>query len=82
MNRIFAVNLSILITFTFHIVLNEKRVHNSLSQDFIENMLYNPFLTSSCLLNQRGMYCYTIIFFLFKFDQIFVFNVGRIFGQS
>lgn len=66
MNRIFAVNLSILITFIFHIVLNEKRVRNSLSQDFIENMLYDPFLSSSCILNQRGMYCCKIFFFSYS----------------
>ena len=56
MHFILPTSLSILITFTFHIVLNEKRASSLLSQHYIENVFQHTFLSVSCVFNKRGMY--------------------------
>ena len=53
---ILATSSSIMITFTFHIVLNEKRASNSLFQYIIADTFHHSHLSLSCLINQRGTY--------------------------
>jgi hypothetical protein len=50
-----AISFSLLITFTFHRALNEKRASNSLFQHTIADTGHHGFLVLALFISQRGI---------------------------
>lgn len=52
------ITISLLITFTFHNVLNSKRATNSVFQHLFADTIHNGCLFVFCSTNERGRYLY------------------------
>jgi hypothetical protein len=62
-----ATSLSQLITFIFHIVLNDKRAMNSVFQGTVADTFDHAYLFLNCRINRRGRHLFKIIFFWHKY---------------
>jgi hypothetical protein len=56
---ILATSLSLLITFTFHRALLDKRASNSVFEYIVEDTFHHGYLFLSCSMNGRGIRIYT-----------------------
>jgi len=56
MSIIIPISFSLLITFTFYSVLNEKQASSSFFQHIVADILHYSSLTTACFINQRSMY--------------------------